>query len=182
MEEEAENQEPEAMFTVPDNVYVDTEFTFTDTSTDDGTISSWSWDFDGDGVEDSTDQNPTHTYDAVGDYDVTLTVTDDGDLTDEYSVTVTVGYTPPTADFTYEPMENITTAIEVTFTDASTAGDANITGWSWDFDGDGVEDANESSATYTFATAGDHEVTLTVTDANEETGTVTKTITVTAAE
>lgn len=44
---------------------------------------SWYWDF-GDGNT-SIEQNPTHTYTAVGKYDVTLTVTDaeDKDVTDE---------------------------------------------------------------------------------------------------
>ena len=45
--------------------------TFTDAST--GTIDSWAWTF-GDGSSSSL-QNPTHTYNAAGTYDVTLTVT-----------------------------------------------------------------------------------------------------------
>lgn len=49
---------------------------FTDMSTDDGTIMSWLWNF-GDGVT-TTAQNPSHTYPSAGDYTVTLTVTDDG--------------------------------------------------------------------------------------------------------
>ena len=53
---------------------------FTDTSTDaDGDIVSWSWDFDNDGSEDSTEQNPTHTYPDEGPFTVTLTVTDNDD-------------------------------------------------------------------------------------------------------
>jgi PKD repeat protein len=44
---------------------------FTDEST--GHPTSWFWDF-GDGYN-STDQNPTHTYDAIGDYVATLTAT-----------------------------------------------------------------------------------------------------------
>lgn len=55
---------------------VDAEITLTDNSVDyDGTIVSWSWDF-GDGNT-STQQNPTHTYSENGDYNITLTVTDD---------------------------------------------------------------------------------------------------------
>ena len=53
----------------------DTTATFTDESTDDGSIASWSWDF-GDGNT-STDQNPVHEYAAYNTYSVTLTVTDD---------------------------------------------------------------------------------------------------------
>ncbi|MCP4945262.1 MAG: PKD domain-containing protein, partial [Planctomycetaceae bacterium] len=53
----------------------DLEVTFTDESTDDGTIVSWDWDL-GD-TNSSTDQNPVHNYAAYGTYTVTLTVTDD---------------------------------------------------------------------------------------------------------
>ena len=53
---------------------------FTDTSTDsDGTITSWAWNF-GDGST-SVSRHPAHTYAAGGDYQVTLTVTDDGGAT-----------------------------------------------------------------------------------------------------
>ena len=47
---------------------------FTDTST--GTPTSWAWDF-GDGGT-STQQNPSHTYAAAGNYSVKLTVTNAG--------------------------------------------------------------------------------------------------------
>ncbi len=178
--EQTVNVLPEANFTYePMEIYPETEITFTDTSTDeDGTVAVWLWDF-GDDTDPSADQNPTHTYDAVGTYTVSLTVTDDSEEeSTAYTTDIIVTYVPPTADFNYTPMVNITNATEVTFTDISTIGDANITAWSWDFDADGVEDANETTATYIFTEIGDHEVTLIVTDANEMTGTETKTITV----
>ena len=57
---------------------------FNDTSSD---ADSWSWDF-GDG-ETSTDQNPVHTYDSAGTYNVTLTATNtDGDDTANTTITV----------------------------------------------------------------------------------------------
>ncbi|WP_119845707.1 PKD domain-containing protein, partial [Reichenbachiella sp. MSK19-1] len=40
-------------------------------------ITSYSWNF-GDGTPTSTDQNPTHLYAATGEYDITLTVANDG--------------------------------------------------------------------------------------------------------
>ncbi len=63
--------------------------TFTDESYDpDGSISSREWDF-GDGST-STTQNPSHTYAASGEYDVTLTVTDNENATSSVTKTVTV--------------------------------------------------------------------------------------------
>ncbi len=63
---------------------------FTDTSQDEGSISTWSWDF-GDGNS-STAQNPTHEYGFNGPFSVMLTVNDnDGDSdTDTQSVDVPV--------------------------------------------------------------------------------------------
>ena len=49
---------------------------------------SWSWDF-GDGKKSSV-KNPSHTYTAPGDYDVTLTVKDTSGLTDTATQQVTV--------------------------------------------------------------------------------------------
>jgi len=64
--------------------------TFTDTSSDsDGTIASRSWNF-GDGTT-STATNPTKTYAAAGTYNVSLTVTDNGGLTNTKTTAVSVG-------------------------------------------------------------------------------------------
>jgi PKD repeat protein len=63
---------------------------FTDGSSDsDGSIASRSWNF-GDGST-STATNPSHTYAAGGNYNVTLTVTDDEGATDSETRPVTVG-------------------------------------------------------------------------------------------
>jgi len=73
---------PAANFTfTPAAGVVDEAIQFTDTSqATSGTITAWEWDF-GDGGT-STQQNPTHTYDAVGTYSVELIVTDSFDRTD----------------------------------------------------------------------------------------------------
>ncbi|PAJ74180.1 alkaline serine protease [Pseudoalteromonas sp. NBT06-2] len=63
--------------------------TFTDNSTDDKGINVYSWSF-GDGAT-STSQNPTHTYSADGEYNVTLTVTDTASQTDHKTIQVKVG-------------------------------------------------------------------------------------------
>ncbi|AKB30300.1 cell surface protein [Methanosarcina siciliae T4/M] len=45
---------------------------FTDQST--GSPTAWAWDFDNDGNVDSSEQNPSYTYNAAGNYTVNLTV------------------------------------------------------------------------------------------------------------
>ena len=67
------NQAPTADFTyLADNLTV----TFTDASTDDGTVSTWAWDF-GDENTSALQAPEAHTYAANGTYTVTLTVTDE---------------------------------------------------------------------------------------------------------
>jgi len=64
-------------------------FTFTGTDPD-GTIVSWQWDLNGDGFIDRTTENTTWVFPAPGEYNVTLTVTDDDAQTDVYWKLVTV--------------------------------------------------------------------------------------------
>jgi PKD repeat protein len=54
----------------------------------DGTIVSYAWDFGDSGT--GTGVSPTHTYAAAGTYTVSLTVTDDGGLTDTATTTATI--------------------------------------------------------------------------------------------
>ncbi|PAV14425.1 cell surface protein [Methanosarcina spelaei] len=64
---------PIADFTAtPTSGYAPLTVNFTDTST--GNVSSYSWDFDSDGTVDSTEQNPSYTYETAGTYSVNLTV------------------------------------------------------------------------------------------------------------
>ena len=56
---------------------------------DDGEIVSWLWDF-GDASTDSTVPKPVHTYSAPGEYEVTLTVTDDDSKLSSVTYTVYV--------------------------------------------------------------------------------------------
>jgi uncharacterized delta-60 repeat protein len=65
---------------------------FTDMST--GTITSYAWDFDNDGTTDSTEENPTYTYNSQGTYTAKLTATGPGGSDDE---TKTITVTAPSA-------------------------------------------------------------------------------------
>lgn len=94
----SDNEEPRAAFSLSTGEPVATRAVqFTDESTDpDGQISAWTWQF-GNG-DTSAEQNPTYTYAAPGDYDVTLTVTDDeGDTSMDTTRTITVFEAGPLA-------------------------------------------------------------------------------------
>ena len=129
----------------------------------DGTIVAYDWDF-GDGVGTGTGVNPTYTNPALGNYTVTLTVTDDGGLTDTATSTATIVAAPedPIADpngpytgFEGQP---------VTF-DGSGSFDPDggvITQYDWDF-GDG-NTGTGVNPTHTYLAAGPYTVTLTVVD------------------
>ncbi|WP_434741725.1 ThuA domain-containing protein [Micromonospora sp. SH-82] len=67
----------------------------------DGGSLTYAWTF-GDG-ESSTAANPTHTYDAAGNYNAQLTVTNDRGRTAVANVRVTVGNTAPTVTIEFPP-------------------------------------------------------------------------------
>jgi PKD repeat protein len=85
------NEDPVAAF---DLSCVALSCSFTDASTDDGSIAGWSWTF-GDGGT-SSSQHPAHTYTSAGPYSVTLTVTDDLGATGTATHDVTVTAPQPT--------------------------------------------------------------------------------------
>jgi PKD repeat protein len=92
---EPPNVPPSASFTYSTT---DLTATFSDTSTDgDGTIVSWAWDF-GDG-NNSSIQNPIHSYAAAGTYTVSLTVIDNDGGSDIVNQSVTVNEPPIIVDF-----------------------------------------------------------------------------------
>ncbi|MCK5805554.1 MAG: PKD domain-containing protein, partial [Lentisphaeria bacterium] len=136
---------------------------FTDSSSDpDGSISSWQWNF-GDGSS-STDRNPNHRFTDKGTFAVQLTVTDNDDLTDSTTQTVTVRNLLPEARFSYEPLSPQPQQ-PITF-DAGESydSDGEILSYRWDFDGDGAADREGSAVTWTFTEAGEYAVVLEVTD------------------
>ncbi len=72
------------------------EIQYTDNST--GGVTEWSWEFPGGTPATSTEQNPTVTYNAAGNFDVTLTVTGtSGTNSTTKSNYITVMDTPETA-------------------------------------------------------------------------------------
>jgi len=143
---------------------------FTDASI--GNISSYSWDFNNDGTVDSTEQNPSYTYDAVGTYTVNLTVSNadgnDSEVKTEYIKVSSPSSAKPVANFSATPTSG-KTPLNVKFTDASTG---SPTSWLWNF-GDGSRSFVQNP-THKYSKAGIYTVNLTVKNAKGR-NTVTKT-------
>lgn len=130
---------------------------FTDNSL--GYVTSWQWDFNDDGVIDSNQQNPSWTYETVGIYTVSLTVSDGYAsanctkyqyihsyiINAEFSASVTSGYIP----------------LQMSFTDQTLG---PIIHWNWDFNGDNFVDSIEQNPTWTYLFPGIYTVSLTITD------------------
>ncbi len=155
---------PAASFEAGDNYYAcaGQEVEFTNT-TKTPNIGEWNfvegegegfvWNF-GDGTETlaSNEETVTHTYEADGTYNVTLTVTKSG-ISNVYEHQVIVSELP-TAEFTYEGEYALT---DITFT-ATDAG--NQATYTWNF-GDETEGTGKT-CTHQYATPGEYTVTLTV--------------------
>ena len=73
---------------------------FTNNSTGYDRPLSHEWDFDNDGIVDSTDRNPSYTYNTAGTYTVKLTVTDSDGSIDTLIRTNYITVTPPVYDLT----------------------------------------------------------------------------------
>ncbi len=125
--------------------------TFTDTSYYDPT--SWHWDF-GDGTS-STIQNPTHEYNSVGEFNVTLTAINSfGQDNATYPLYIKTLKAPEISFTGYPTSGKI--PLTVTFTGNSTHA---ATSWHWDF-GDGTSSTIQNPS-HEYVSAGDHDVTLT---------------------
>jgi len=160
----------------PMTVSLNQDINFTgDASTDDIQIISYSWDF-GDGTTSSA-ANPVHSYSSHGIYTVSLTVADDGGLTDMASVQIEVPNVGPTAIASANPIE-IREDRSVYFNGSNSTDDLGISFHTWNF-GDG----NTSSApnpVHIYTTPGIYTAGLTVIDAGGLTDTEEVTITVLA--
>ena len=145
---------------------------FTDTSfATTSTIVSWSWNF-GDpasGVNNtSTLQNPTHTYNNPGFYNVSLTVTDNHGCTRSLTKSNYVHAVQPNADFVL----NNTSVCSGAITCLTNASSGSSLTYAWDF-GNGVT-STSSAPCVTYTDTGWYDVTLVVTDSYGCTDTTVK--------
>jgi PKD repeat protein len=177
------NEPPTADFEFsPQNPRMGETIYFVSTSTDsDGTIESYNWNF-GDGST-SDLKDPTHQFPVTDDakeYQVVLTVTDDGGKTSNTAKTVSFSVTEklaPTADFTFSP-QNPAIGETVQFTSLSTDNDGTIVSYQWYFGDGGSSSLQNPQHRYNIAEPAVFTVQLTVTDNDGKTGTASKEITV----
>ena len=161
------NLPPTAVVSCPGTVDVGVSLTCDGTGSSDpenGPL-TYFWDF-GDGVGTETGPTPSYTYVSAGVYDVTLTVTDDVNLTgtDVTQVTVTDPSVPqPPISDPNGPYSGRVGEPVVFDGTGSIDPDGGALTYAWDF-GDGVGTGTGSTPSYTYNTIGVYDVTLTVTD------------------
>jgi PKD repeat protein len=145
----------------------------------DGTISGYSWNF-GDGSPPSTEANPSHTYAAAGEYEVTLKVTDSSGQTATATRKVSVHTADELPTVTIVVGGEAVAGSPLHFDGSSSSDpDGEITSFAWSF-GDGGE-SSEAAPSHTYAAAGSYEAMLTVTDSEGLKASATRTITVAPA-
>lgn len=162
------NPAPVAMFTA-DSTCLGNVTQFNNVSLPNASgIISWNWSF-GDGSY-STVQNPIHTYNNWGVYDVTLAIINTNNC--QHDTTIQVFVAPrPTAAFSYN---GSCAETNTQFTDLSSSSSSSVTAWLWSF-GDGDSSILQNPV-HQYLTGGSYLVTLTVTNTYGCTNTLSQTV------
>ncbi len=132
-------------------IYIDGAVNFTDESTN--TPTSWSWNF-GDGSAVSTEQNPSHIYNSLGTYTVTLTATnisgsDDEEKTDYITVIEVGTVMNPTTGKTWMDRNLGASQVATSLNDVAAYGDL----YQWGRASDGHEKRTSLTTTTNATTA-----------------------------
>ena len=118
----------------------------------------WHWDF-GDSTS-STNSNPSHTYLKLGEYTVTLIVTNSSGCTDTLKMDSLIKIVKPVISFPNLPVKGCV-PYPVNFASVISTLD-NVTSYSWDF-GDGSPTSTLPNPSHTYTVQGTYTVTLTIT-------------------
>jgi len=147
------------------------QFSSASSSDPDGSIVSYLWNF-GDGAT-STSANPTHTYNAVGQYTVTLTVMDNSGLTDDTTLTVSAlaPNVQPVAIASATPVSGYAPLLVTLSGATSYDSDGSIVSYAWNF-GDGTTGSG-ATVQKTYTGVGNYTAILTVTDNRGSTASTT---------
>jgi gliding motility-associated-like protein len=145
---------------------------FTDQSTiaNPGGIVSWFWDF-GDGSTD-TNQNPSHTYNSPGNFNVTLIITDSVGCSDTITKPAIINSIPQASFVT----QNVCAGQNMPFQNTSNILGGGLMNHSWNF-GNGATSV-QTSPWYQYLNPGTYTVTLIVTGPGGCKDTATQQVTV----
>ena len=147
-----------------------TQFSSAATISGSGTISSYLWDF-GDGHI-STEANPSHTYTAAGNYNVSLKVTNSNGCSHTfYQASYITAFAEVNSAFTVADATGCTAPHTAVF-QAQSTGNGPLT-YSWNFGDGGTSTLTNPSHTYT--STGVYNVTLVTTSADGCKDTLVKT-------
>ena len=143
---------PEAKFSVA-NACDSSDAVFTDSSKiASGSITSYHWNF-GDG-DSSLNQNPSHIYDSVGTYYITLTLTSDKGCVTTHIDTIEIHPSPSTAF----QVANACLVDEIKFTNTTRYSGSDALDYEWTF-GDGNTSTSENPV-HIYSQAGNYNVRL----------------------
>ncbi|MDP2722211.1 MAG: PKD domain-containing protein, partial [Bacteroidales bacterium] len=131
---------------------------FTDHSSID--VVDWSWDFDDGNL--SSLQNPNHSYQVAGNYQVKLRVTDLNTCADSIVSTLIIN-PKPDPDFNLLPGDTVCALQPITLNGFDLEGTV-IGQWVWDF-GDGTTGMGQSTV-HSYTDAGDYTIALNVVNNN----------------
>ncbi|UCC86494.1 MAG: PKD domain-containing protein [Anaerolineales bacterium] len=162
----AANQSPTAVISGPASGLVGDTLSFSASGSydNDGSIEGYAWNF-GDGTT-SNQAEPSHTYNQAGSYQVTLTVTDNGGLTDQTTHTIQIEEPAPANQSPTAVISGPASGLvgEPLSFDASGSSDSDgsIIDYAWAF-GDGAVGSG-ITVTHVYTQAGSYQLALTVTD------------------
>jgi len=136
-------------------------FDASDSYDPDGVIVNYTWDFDDGNITTVNDPIIYHTYVTIGNFTVTLLVTDNTLLTTSTTKTLKI-ITHPAAGFTWSPSKPESSK-PVTFdASMSTPNSGVIANYTWDFGDGSVTTVTEATIIHTYSFYGNYTVILTV--------------------
>jgi PKD repeat protein len=156
-------------------------FDGTGSSDPDGSIVSYSWNF-GDGSALASGATPSHTYTSIGNYTVTLTVTDNGGASSFATTTASITQVNQAPVANAGGPYSVTLGNAVNFDGSASAdSDGTITTYDWVY-GDGNSAPNAGATpSHTYVSPGNYTATLTVTDNEGATGASSASVDIQAA-
>ncbi len=167
---------PSALFTTPDNLACDTPFvaTFQDTVSN---IATWNWTF-GDpssgALNNSAAQNPSHSFNNFGLYNIKLVVVDIYGCTDSLTRPQYIQVIQPVVNFSTQDSGCVGKTFNF-LANVTSPANPNIQSYVWNFgDGTGNIVGSGASISHQFNIIGIYDVTLTITTTDGCTATLTK--------